>query len=242
MSGMTGTTGQAGGATSGGVPARAGLVLVALIVGALVCNINLSVANVALPDISASLGATQTELTLIAVGCTLGLAMSVLYLGALGDRYGRKLLLMTGMLLTLPLACASAWAPDPQILIGTRLLTGVAAGMAYPTTLALITALWAAGPQRTRAIALWSAASAGGALVGPVIAGWLLEHVWWGSVFLIVVPVAVAGLLLVGPVVPAHVNESTKLVDHLGGIITVVMVVGRWSSITTEYSGALRLS
>jgi len=197
---------------------------VALIVGALVCNINLSVANVALPDISAGIGASQTQLTLIAVGCTLGLAMSVLYLGAIGDRYGRKLLLMVGMLLTLPFAFISAWAPTPEVLIAGRLLTGIAAGMAYPTTLALITALWAQGPKRTRAIALWSAVSAGAALIGPVVAGWLLEHVWWGSVFLIVVPVAILGLLLVGPFVPAHVNESTNPVDHTGGILSVFMI------------------
>lgn len=224
MSGQVTNPGQAGGTTPTDAPARAGIVLIALIVGALVCNINLSVANVALPDISASLGASQTQLTLIAVGCTLGLAMSVLYLGALGDRYGRKRMLMLGMLITLPLAFVSAWSPNPEILIASRVLTGMAAGMAYPTTLALITALWAAGPKRTRAIAMWSAVSAGAAMVGPVIAGWLLEHVWWGSIFLIVVPVAVAGLLLVGPFVPAHVNESKDRVDHLGGVISVAMI------------------
>ena len=224
MAGETGPSSPAAAATATDAPKRAGLVLIALIVGALVCNINLSVANVALPDISASLGASQTQLTLIAVGCTLGLAMSVLYLGALGDRYGRKLLLMLGMLITLPLAMVSAWAPNPEVLIASRLLTGIAAGMAYPTTLALITALWAGGPKRTRAIALWSSVSAGAAILGPVIAGWLLEHVWWGSIFLIVVPVAVAGLLLVGPLVPAHVNESTGKVDHRGGLISVAMI------------------
>ena len=224
MAAQTGPSGAAGQATSADAPKRAGLVLIALIVGALVCNINLSVANVALPDISASLGASQTQLTLIAVGCTLGLAMSVLYLGALGDRYGRKLLLMLGMLITLPLAMVSAWAPNPEVLIASRLLTGIAAGMAYPTTLALITALWSTGPKRTRAIALWSSVSAGAAILGPVIAGWLLEHVWWGSIFLIVVPVAITGLLLVGPFVPAHVNESKGRVDHRGGLLSVAMI------------------
>ena len=224
MSGQQSAPGTPAGAAASGVPKRAGIVLVALIVGALVCNINLSIANVALPDISASLGASQTQLTLIAVGCTLGLAMSVLYLGAIGDRYGRKLLLMVGMLITIPFAMISAWAPNPEVLIASRLLTGIAAGMAYPTTLALITALWAPGSRRTRAIALWSSVSAGAAILGPVIAGWLLEHVWWGSVFLIVVPVAVAGLLLVGPFVPAHVNESKEGVDNIGGIISVLMI------------------
>ena len=206
------------------MPRRAGLVLAALIVSALVCNINLAVANVALPDIGRALGSSQTSLTLVAVGCTLGLAMSVLYLGAIGDRYGRKRLLMLGLALTIPASAMSAWAPDTTTLVAGRIFTGIAAGMAYPTTLALITALWAEGPKRVRAIALWSAVSAGGAVIGPVLAGLLLESFWWGSVFLIAVPLAVIGFVLVMVSVPSHVNESTKAVDHLGGIISVVMV------------------
>ena len=83
-------------------PARAGLALTALILAAIVANLNLSVANVALPDIGKAFDAGQTQINLVAIGCTLGLAMSVLYLGALGDRYGRKLMLLLGMALTLP--------------------------------------------------------------------------------------------------------------------------------------------
>ena len=205
-------------------PRRAGIVLTALILGAIVANLNLSVANVALPDIGKSLDASQTELNLIAIGCTLGLAMSVLYLGALGDRYGRKLMLMLGLALTLPASAISAWAPDGPVLIGGRIFTGVAAGFAYPTTLALITALWGPGKARVRAIALWSGIGSGGAVLGPVIAGALLEWFWWGSVFLIAVPPALVALALVWKFVPAHVNESTDPVDNLGGILSVVMI------------------
>lgn len=206
------------------VPAKAGVVLTALILGAVVANLNLSVANVALPDIGKALDAGQTEINLIAVGCTLGLAMSVLYLGALGDRYGRKLMLKLGMILTLPASAVSAWAPDGIVLIGGRIFTGVAAGLAYPTTLALITALWGPGRKRVAAIALWSGIGSGGAVLGPVIAGALLEWFWWGSVFLIAVPPAVVALLLVWKFVPAHVNESTKPVDNLGGVLSVFMI------------------
>ncbi|MGA1667959.1 MAG: MFS transporter, partial [Candidatus Nanopelagicales bacterium] len=206
------------------VPKRAGIVLVALILGAIVANLNLSVANVALPDIGKALDAGQTEINLIAIGCTLGLAMSVLYLGALGDRYGRKLMLLLGMALTLPASAISAWAPDGVILIGGRIFTGVAAGLAYPTTLALITALWGPGKARVKAIALWSGIGSGGAVLGPVIAGALLEWFWWGSVFLIAVPPAVIAFVLVWKFVPAHVNESTEPVDNLGGILSIVMI------------------
>lgn len=208
----------------GTTPAKAGLVLIALILAAVVANLNLSVANVALPDIGKALDAGQTEINLIAIGCTLGLAMSVLYFGALGDRYGRKRLLLLGMALTLPASAMSAWAPDGPILIVGRIFTGIAAGLAYPTTLALITALWGPGRARVKAIALWSGIGSGGAVLGPVIAGALLEWFWWGSVFLIAVLPAICAFILVWRFVPAHVNESTEPVDNLGGILSVVMI------------------
>lgn len=205
-------------------PAKAGLALAALILGAIVANLNLSVANVALPDIGRAFDAGQTQINLVAIGCTLGLAMSVLYLGALGDRYGRKLMLLLGMALTVPASAISAWAPNADILIAGRIFTGIAAGLAYPTTLALITALWGPGKARLRAIALWSGLSGGGAILGPVIAGALLESFWWGSVFLIAVPPAIVVFVLVFAFVPAHVNESTAAVDNIGGVLSVIMI------------------
>src|SRR3954451_6792455 len=142
-------------------PERSELVLASLILVAAVANLNLSVANVALPDIGKHFNATQTSLDLIAVSYSLGLAASVLWLGALGDHYGRKLLLLTGVALSVPACLVAAYAPNEFVLIGARLLGGVSAGMAYPTTLALITALWT-GPGRTKSIALWS--GTGGAI------------------------------------------------------------------------------
>jgi xanthine/uracil permease len=91
-------------------PPRAGLVLPALILGAAVANLNLAVANVALPDIGKAFDASQTSLNLIAVGYSLGLATSVLYLGAIGDRYGRKLMLLLGVALSVPACLLAAWA------------------------------------------------------------------------------------------------------------------------------------
>src|SRR6478752_4391754 len=138
------------------VPRRAAFVLSALILGAAVANLNLSVANVALPSIGEAFDASQSSLNLIAVGYSLGLAASVLYLGAVGDRYGRKMLLLLGVALSVPFCLLAAYAPNEQVLIVARILGGVSAGMAYPTTLALIAALWS-GPGRTKTIALWSA-------------------------------------------------------------------------------------
>jgi MFS transporter, DHA2 family, multidrug resistance protein len=204
-------------------PARAGLVLISLIAVAAVANLNLSVANVALPSIGRAFDSSQTTLDLIAVGYSLGLAASVLYLGALGDRYGRKLMLILGMALSVPACLLAAYAPSDAVLFGARVLGGVSAGMAYPTTLALIAALWS-GPGRTKSIALWSAIGGGIAALGPLVAGALLERFWWGSVFLITLPLAAIALVLAVIFVPSHVNETTDPVDNLGGVLSIVLV------------------
>jgi MFS transporter, DHA2 family, multidrug resistance protein len=206
-----------------GAPQRAGLVLGSLIAVAAVANLGLAVANVALPSIGQHFDASQTALNLVAVGYSLGLAASVLYFGAVGDRYGRKLLLVLGMVLTIPADCLAAWAPSIDVLFGARVIGGLAAGMAYPTTLALITALWS-GPARTRSIALWAATGGGISTLGPLCAGILLEHYWWGSVFLITLPLAVIALALAVKFVPNHVNESTEPVDHMGGVLSIFLV------------------
>ena len=204
-------------------PQRAALVLVALILVAAVANLNLAVANVALPDIGRAFDSSQTTLDLIAVGYSLGLAASVLWLGALGDRYGRKLMLLLGISLSIPISVLAAYAPSDIVLFVARVAGGLSAGMAYPTTLALITALWS-GPPRTHAIALWSAIGGAIASLGPLVAGAMLEHFWWGSVFLVTLPLAAIALVMAVVLVPAHVNEETEPVDNLGGVLSVLMV------------------
>ena len=205
------------------VPPRAGLVLGSLILVAAVANLNLAVANVALPSIGAAFDSSQTTLNLIAVGYSLGLAASVLWLGALGDRYGRKLMLLLGTALAVPFSLLAAYAPSDVILFVARVGGGLAAGMAFPTTLALITALWS-GPARTNSIALWSGTGGAIAALGPLLSGLLLQHFWWGSVFLITLPLAVVALVLAARLVPAHVNEATDPVDNLGGILSMLLV------------------
>src|SRR5215208_7527329 len=110
-------------------PKRGGLVLGALIAVAAVANLGLAIANVALPSIGQAFDASQTELDLIAVGYSLGLAASVLYFGAIGDRYGRKLLLIVGTALAIPASCLAAWAPTDEVLFAARVLGGLSAGM-----------------------------------------------------------------------------------------------------------------
>ncbi len=223
MRAMTAPAPSSAAASTSTSPARSGLVLGALILVAAVANLNLAVANVALPDIGQAFDASQTALNLVAVSYSLGLAASVLYLGALGDRYGRKLMLVGGVVLSVPACLVAAWAPSVEVLVIARLVGGLSAGMAYPTTLALITALWS-GAGRTKSIALWSGTGGAIASLGPLIAGGLLVHFWWGSVFLVTLPLAVIALLAAVAFVPSHVNETSDPVDNLGGVLSVLLI------------------
>ncbi|MGZ6372063.1 MAG: MFS transporter, partial [Candidatus Limnocylindria bacterium] len=209
--------------SAGSSPKRPALVLASLILVAAVANLNLAVANVALPAIGKAFDAGQVSLDLVAVGYSLGLASSVLYLGALGDRYGRKMMLIIGTALAIPTSVVAALAPSIGVLFAARFGGGLAAGMAYPTTLALITALWT-GPGRTKAIALWSGLGGAISALGPLLAGFVLEHFAWGSVFVITLPLALVALVMAHLFVPGHVNETTDPVDNLGGILSAVLV------------------
>ena len=176
-----------------------------------------------MPSIGQSFDASQTALDLIAVGYSLGLAASVLWFGAIGDRYGRKRMIILGMALSVPACLMAAYAPSTGVLFVARVLGGLSAGMAYPTTLSMITALWS-GPARTKSIAMWSALGGGFAMLGPLISGWLLQYFWWGSVFLVTLPLVAIALPLAMKKVPAHVKETTEAVDNLGGLLSAVMI------------------
>jgi DHA2 family multidrug resistance protein-like MFS transporter len=206
------------------VPRQAGLVLATLISVAAVANLPLAMANVALPTIGSHFNASQTQLNLVAVAYSLGLACSVLWLGALGDRYGRKLMAVLGVALAMPAALISGLAPSIDVLVFGRLFGGFAAGMAYPTTLSLIAALWGPGPGRTRSIALWAAIGGAISVSGPLLSGLILEVAAWPWVFLVVLPVAAAALLMALKFIPAHINEGSEPVDNVGGILSVVLI------------------
>jgi MFS transporter, DHA2 family, multidrug resistance protein len=133
-------------------------------------------------------------------------------------------MLLSGTVLAVPMSLLAAFAPSDTVLALARLGGGVAAGMAYPTTLALITAIWDPGEDRTRAIALWSGIGGAIAALGPLCAGALLEHFDWGSVFLLTLPLAVVAIWMAQRYVPAHVNEGDEPVDNIGGVLSLVLV------------------
>jgi EmrB/QacA subfamily drug resistance transporter len=226
-------------------PQNGKMVLISLILVAAVANLNLSVANVALPSIGKAFDASQVDLNLVAVAYSLGLASSVLWLGALGDRYGRKMMLLLGIGLSVPACLIAAFAGSIEVLIAGRVIGGFSAGMAYPTTLALIAALWT-GQARTKSIALWSATGGAIAACGPVVAGFLLEHFSWRSVFVVTLPLAAIALLMAWKFVPAHVHETTEPVDNLGGILSMVLVGSlilaiNFAPVSTEHALAVGL-
>jgi MFS family permease len=132
-------------------------------------------------------------------------------------------MIVLGMGLSIPASLLAGFAPSDTVLFAARVLGGLSAGMAYPTTLALITALWS-GPGRTKAIALWSALGGGFALLGPLISGALLEQFDWGSVFLVTLPLVAVALPMALVFVPGHVHETSDSVDNLGGILSAVLV------------------
>lgn len=204
------------------VRSRAGFALFTLIAAACVANLNLAVANVALPDIGRHFEASQASLNLVAVGFTLGLAGSVLYLGAIGDHHGRRRLLVIGLIVSIPAAACAAWAPSMDFLIISRLVGGIAAGMVYPTTLSIIVTLYT-GKKLVTAIALWSGIGAGVSSLGPTVVGWLLTFSWWGSGFAITIPLAAIALVLVIVGVPASTCDP-RPVDNFGGVLSVIFV------------------
>lgn len=207
-----------------GAPANAGIILASLIIIAAVANLPLAMANVALPSIGAYFDASQTQLNLVAVAYSLGLACSVLWLGALGDRYGRKQMAMLGVSLAIPAALICGFAPSIQVLNAGRLFGGFAAGMAYPTTLSLIAALWGPGPARTRSIALWAAIGGAISATGPLLSGLLLTRFPWNSIFFVIIPIALVALFMAWRYIPAHVHETDEQVDNLGGILSLILV------------------
>ncbi len=199
------------------------IVLATLILVAAVANLNLSVANVALPSIGFAFDASQVQINLVAVGYSLGLAASVLWFGALGDHHGRKMMLIMGTLLAIPASLVAGFAPSIEILISARIIGGLAAGMAFPTTLAMIAALWD-GERRTKSIALWSGIGAAIASLGPLLSGYLLTFANWGSVFLITLPLAVVALIMAIKLIPDHINETEEPVDNIGGLLSLILL------------------
>jgi EmrB/QacA subfamily drug resistance transporter len=201
------------------VPVNAGArkwwALAGLSLGVLAVGLDATVLSVALPTLAVSLHATATDLQWFISAYTLALAVALLPGGLLGDRYGRKKV-MVGALSVFGLgSLACAYAPNAGAFIAARTVLGLAAGCMIPLVLSVVAVLFT-DEERTKAVGIWAAANFLALPVGPILGGWLLSNYWWGWVFLMNLPVVVIGLVAVAVLVPESRAASRPGLDPAG--------------------------
>ncbi len=187
----------------------------------LLISLDNTILNVALPSIVRSLHATSTQLEWIVDIYALVFGGLLLSMGALGDRVGRKWIFMAGLVVFGVGSLFAAWSGEPNRLIAARAVMGVGAAALMPCTLSILTNVFTIERERARAIGFWSGTAGIGVAVGPILGGFLLVHYWWGSVFLINVPVAVLGLVATAFLVPNSKNPETQAPDPVGALLSI---------------------
>ena len=199
------------------VPVRAGArewaALVVLMLPVLLISVDNTVLNFALPEISRELRPTGTQLLWMVDAYPLVLAGLLVPMGALGDRVGRRRLLLVGSTGFAAVSALAAFAPTGEALVAARALLGLFGSMLMPATLSLLRNIFHDPTQRRAAIAVWATGFSAGGILGPVVGGFLLQHFWWGSVFLLAVPVLLPLLVLAPVLVPESRNPAPGPVD-----------------------------
>ncbi len=210
-------------------PSKAGrrewIGLAVLMLPLLLISMDTTVLYYAVPSISAALHPTSAEQLWILDIYGFVLAGLLVTMGTLGDRIGRRRLLITGATAFGLASAASAYAHGPLALIGARAVLGIAGATLMPSTMALVRNMFQDPAQRRTALAVWMAVFSGGTAVGPLVSGALLDHFWWGSVFLINVPVMVL-LLVLGPVLlPESRDPSPGRFDLASALLSLAAVL-----------------
>ncbi|MEU5582099.1 MFS transporter [Streptomyces huasconensis] len=251
---MTSTHQRASGADVERGPGR-WLALAVLVLAVLLVAVDATVLGLATPYISEDLKPSGTQLLWIGDVYSFVIAGLLVSMGSLGDRIGRKKLLLTGAVAFGAVSVLNAYATSPELMILARALLGVAGATLMPSTLALIRNIFHDPRERSLAVGIWGAMASAGAAVGPVVGGFLLEHFWWGSVFLINLPV-MAVLVLVGiKLLPESKNPAPGPWDlvsvalSLIGMIAVVYAIKeaaahglRWDVVVAAVIGAAALT
>ncbi len=213
-------------ATPGTPPVRPvrgrGLILAVLCVSLLLVTLDTTILNVALPVIVRSLHASSSSLQWIVDAYAIVFAGLLLVAGSLGDRLGRKWVFMAGLLVFAAASAMSAFSGTSDRLIAARALMGIGGAAIMPSTLSILTNTFTQARERAQAIGIWSGTTGLGVAVGPVAGGWLLAHFWWGSVFLVNVPIALIGLLAAIWLVPNSKNVNAKRSDPIGAGLSIV--------------------
>ncbi len=210
-----------------GVGARRWWALGALVMAIVAIGLDGTVLSVALPTLARKLHASESDLQWFSSGYLLVLAAAMLPAGLLGDRYGRKKVLLVSLALFAVGSAACAASPSSGAFIAARVLLGLAGAGIIVMSLAAMTVLFGE-QERPRAVGIWAAANFVALPVGPILGGWLLTHYWWGWVFLINVPVALAGLVATLMLVPdsrAHERPGLDLVGIALSILGLTALI-----------------
>jgi EmrB/QacA subfamily drug resistance transporter len=200
------------------IGARKWWALAALTLGVLAVGLDITVLSVALPTLSVALNASESDLQWFSSGYALVLAASMLPAGVLGDRFGRKRILLVALVLFGAGSVACAYAVNPPQFLAGRILLGAAGGAIVVMALSVLTVLFSE-KERPRAVGIWAAANFIALPVGPIFGGWLLTNFWWGWIFLMNVPVALLGLVAVLTLVPESRSPERPAVDPLGMLL-----------------------
>ena len=198
--------------------------LIVLSLSLVVIGLDNTILNVALPTLVRELGATASQLQWMVDAYILVFAGLLLTMGALGDRFGRKLALTVGLVIFGLSSVAAAFSDSANTLIGARAVMGVGGALIMPATLSIVTNVFE-GRERGRAIAVWAGVAGLGIILGPVIGGWLLEHYWWGSIFLINVFVVIVAVVAGAFLVPESKDPEATPLDPLGAVLSIVGLV-----------------
>ena len=212
--------------------------LAVLCLSLVVIGVDNTILNVALPTLVKDLQASTSQLQWIVDGYTLVFAGLLLTAGSLGDRFGRKGALSIGLVIFGSGSVLSAMAGSPAQLILTRCVMGIGAALIMPATLSIVTNVFTVPAERARAIAIWAGFSAMGIAIGPLAGGYLLEHFYWGSVFLVNVPIVLAALVSGWYLVPNSKDPSAPRLDPVGAVLSIVGLTALvWSIIEAPSKG-----
>src|SRR5580658_9426150 len=205
--------------------ARKWWALVAIAASVLVVGLDLTVLNLALPTIATDLHASTGDLQWFSAAYSLVLAAAILPAGLLGDRYGRKKVLLIALVLFGASSAACAYAGGTGELIAARAVLGIGAAAIFPLSLAVIPVLFAP-EERQKAIAIMASATFVSFPIGPIVGSYLLDNFWWGSVFLINVPIVVVALIAVVFLLPESRSGLRPRIDILGVILSSAGLTG----------------
>src|SRR6185503_17694284 len=206
------------------VSTRKPIALVSLLLAAFVINLDTTIVNVALPILVRELDASNTQLQWIVDAFNLLFAASVLAVGSLSDRFGRKGMLLAGLAVFGLSSLAGGFTGDPSQLIAARAVMGVGAAMVFPSTLSLLTHVFTERHERALAIGLWGATTGAAIALGPIVGGWLLELSNWRSIFLAMAPVALVAVVLSARVVPTSRDAGAPRLDWTGFVLSTATV------------------